>query len=113
LKYGKKKGSKKLLVMFNSEKKEEIIKEVVDSKHSYYVHEIKYDFYGKRIATCSSDLMIKIFDKVEGKWESTYEWKTHNGSIWKVEWANPEFGQIIASCSFDRTVMIWEVCLIL
>src|SRR5690606_20520141 len=23
-------------------------------------------------------------------------------------WANPEFGQILASCSMDRTVSIWE-----
>lgn len=25
-----------------------------------------------------------------------------------MAWAHPEFGQIIASCSFDRTVVIWE-----
>jgi len=53
-------------------------------------------------------LTIKIFDKIDGKWISSYEWKAHNGSIWKIEWANPEFGQIIASCSFDRQVAIWE-----
>lgn len=28
--------------------------------------------------------------------------------MWKLAWAHPEFGQIIASCSFDRTVVIWE-----
>jgi len=36
------------------------------------------------------------------------EWKAHSGSIWKLAWAHPEFGQVIASCSFDRTVCIWE-----
>jgi nucleoporin SEH1 len=41
-------------------------------------------------------MTIKIFDKIDGKYECTYEWKAHNGSVWKVEWANPEFGQIIA-----------------
>lgn len=28
--------------------------------------------------------------------------------MWKVEWAHPEFGQVIASCSADRCVNIWE-----
>jgi len=32
----------------------------------------------------------------------------HQAAIWKVQWADPEFGQIIASCSFDRQVIIWE-----
>lgn len=36
------------------------------------------------------------------------EWVAHTGQIWKVRWADPEFGQILASCSFDRTVRIWE-----
>lgn len=34
--------------------------------------------------------------------------QTHSGSVWKVTWAHPEFGQIIATCSFDRTVAVWE-----
>lgn len=34
--------------------------------------------------------------------------QTHSGSVWKVTWAHPEFGQVLASCSFDRTVAIWE-----
>jgi len=31
--------------------------------HDDYVHDISYDFYGKRLATCSSDQKIKIWDK--------------------------------------------------
>merc|ERR1711962_810674 len=26
----------------------------------------------------------------------------------KVNWAHPEFGQVIATCSFDRTAAVWE-----
>lgn len=26
----------------------------------------------------------------------------------KLAWAHPEFGQLLASCSFDRSVKIWE-----
>ena len=32
----------------------------------------------------------------------------HTGSVWRVAWAHPEFGQVIATCSFDRTAVIWE-----
>jgi len=71
------------------------------------VHDVSFDFYGKRLATCSSDQRIKV-------WELTSpfclqeSWKAHDGAILSVDWAHPEFGQIIASCSLDRTVRIWE-----
>lgn len=25
-----------------------------------------------------------------------------------MTWAHPEFGQVLASCSFDRTAAVWE-----
>lgn len=28
--------------------------------------------------------------------------------MWKVQWAHPEFGVIIASCGFDKRVNIWQ-----
>ena len=28
--------------------------------------------------------------------------------MWKVTWAHPEFGQVLATCSFDRSVAVWE-----
>ncbi|TRY99021.1 hypothetical protein DNTS_024571 [Danionella cerebrum] len=31
-----------------------------------------------------------------------------SGSVWRVTWAHPEFGQVLASCSFDRTAAVWE-----
>jgi nucleoporin SEH1 len=37
-----------------------------------------------------------------------HELQAHSGSIWRLSWAHPEFSQIVASCSFDRTVCIWE-----
>ena len=29
------------------------------------------------------------------------------GTVWKVVWAHPDFGQLLATCSQDRTVKIW------
>ncbi|GMF09580.1 unnamed protein product [Phytophthora lilii] len=69
---------------------------------------MSFDFYGQRLATCSSDRKIKIWEEHGQEWRLEHEWNAHQASVWKVEWAHPEFGQILASCSFDRTVSIWE-----
>ena len=43
-----------------------------------------------------------------GGWEQTATWQAHEGSVWKVDWAHPEFGQILVSCGDDSTAQIWE-----
>ncbi|KAL5965615.1 Nucleoporin SEH1, partial [Taenia solium] len=81
----------------------------VHSNHADLIHDVAYDYYGQRMATCSSDQMIKIWDlRDDQEWECTARWRYHLGSVWRVCWAHPEFGQIIATCSFDRTIAIWE-----
>ncbi len=32
-------------------------------KHDDFVHDVQFDFYGRRIATCSSDQNIKIWER--------------------------------------------------
>lgn len=81
----------------------------IQTDHEDLIHDVAYDFYGERLATCSSDQTVKIWDKTEdGQWQQTACWKAHTGSVWRVTWAHPEFGQVIATCSFDRTAGIWE-----
>lgn len=76
--------------------------------HDDLIHHISYDYYGTRLATCSSDQRIKVWDLIDDKWTSNDTFKAHDGSVVKLSWAHPEFGQILASGSFDRTVRIWE-----
>lgn len=45
---------------------------------------------------------------LHGKSLKVFISQTHSGSVWKVTWAHPEFGQVLASCSFDRTAAVWE-----
>lgn len=79
------------------------------TKHEDLIHDVAYDYFGKRLATCSSDRTIRVWDLDDNEeWRCSAEWTAHTGSIWKVHWAAPEYGQILASCSFDRTVCIWE-----
>ncbi|KAI9478154.1 MAG: WD40-repeat-containing domain protein [Benjaminiella poitrasii] len=83
-----------------------------DTGHEDLIHDISYDFYGKRLVTCSSDQRLKVWDFVErddaSYWELNDAWKAHDASVLKAVWARPEYGQVIASCSFDRQVKIWE-----
>lgn len=80
-----------------------------NAQHEDYVHDIVYDHYGKRIATCSSDHKIKVWSEgADGVWVCDAELAGHRGAVWKLDWAHPEFGQILASCSLDQQVLIWE-----
>ncbi|TFK64199.1 WD40 repeat-like protein [Pluteus cervinus] len=83
---------------------------IIPSAHSDLVTDAAYDFYGQRLATCSLDQRIKVWqvDEASGEWKVEDDWKAHEAAISKISWAHPEFGTIIASCSFDRTVKIWE-----
>ena len=92
----------------------------ISPSHGDVVNDIAFDFYGKRFATCSNDKEIKIWDLVsdtngdaaatssQAKWQEQAIPRAHQESIWRISWAHPEFGQLFASCSQDKTVHIWE-----
>ena len=82
----------------------------IKSDHRDLIHDVAFNLYGNQLATCSSDQTIKVWslNSDTNDWECTGSWKSHSGSVWKVTWAHPEFGHIIAACSFDRTASIWE-----
>uniref|UniRef100_A0A3Q4G710 SEH1 like nucleoporin n=1 Tax=Neolamprologus brichardi TaxID=32507 RepID=A0A3Q4G710_NEOBR len=71
----------------------------IAADHKDLIHDVSYDFHGRRMATCSSDQSVKV---------SSLVLVAHDGSVWRVTWAHPEFGQVLASCSFDRTAAVWE-----
>lgn len=74
------------------------------------IHDAQLDYYGKRLATCSSDRTVKVFDVVEGDTQRTggHTLKGHTGPVWQVAWAHPKYGHILASCSYDGKVLIWK-----
>lgn len=80
----------------------------VPTEHKDLIHDIAYDYHGKRMATSSCDQFVKIWDLINGEWKCTASWKSHTGVVWRVTWAHPEFGQVIATSSYDRTTGIWE-----
>lgn len=85
------------------------VAKTIQADHKDLIHDVAYDFYGRRLASCSSDQTVKVWDLGDDNiWRCTASWKTHSGSVWKVTWAHPEFGQILATCSYDRTAAVWE-----
>ncbi|KAF8217681.1 WD40 repeat-like protein [Mycena galopus ATCC 62051] len=83
---------------------------LIPNAHSDLVTDASYDFYGLRLATCSLDQRIKLWqlEETNGSWALEDDWKAHDAAVSKISWAHPEFGTIIASASFDRTVKVWE-----
>lgn len=83
---------------------------LIQNAHNDLVTDAAYDFYGLRLATCSVDQRIKIWqlDEQNGIWNATSDWKAHDAAVSRVSWAHPEFGSVIASGSFDRSVKVWE-----
>ncbi|SPO37315.1 probable SEC13 - protein transport protein [Pseudozyma flocculosa] len=81
----------------------------IETQHEDMIHDAQLDFYGKRLATCSSDRTVKVFDVVNGTPSTTGETLVgHQGPVWQVAWAHPTFGPILASCSYDGKVIIWK-----
>jgi protein transport protein SEC13 len=86
----------------------------IDSRHDGTLFHAQYDYYGKRLATCSYDGTIQIFEVSKGdllKGDNVIKlssFKAHHGPIWQIAWAHPKFGNMLASCSFDKKVIIWK-----
>ncbi|RKP07639.1 WD40 repeat-like protein [Thamnocephalis sphaerospora] len=80
-----------------------------DTQHEDMIHDAQMDYYGKRLATCSSDRSIRIFDiDTEGNQRLVDVLKGHDGPVWQIGWAHPKFGTILASCSYDGRVLVWK-----
>ncbi|KAJ2009306.1 epoxide hydrolase, soluble (sEH) [Coemansia thaxteri] len=77
--------------------------------HDDFIHDLAYNFYATRLASCSSDRSIKIWDwnKQSGSWILKETLFGHDSAVIRLSWAHPEFGQVLASCSLDRSVKIW------
>lgn len=52
------------------------------------------------------DRTIKIYNVSGTTHEHTATLQGHEGPVWQVSWAHPKFGVILASCSFDGSILI-------
>lgn len=79
----------------------------IDTQHVEMIHDAQLDYYAKRLATCSSDTTVKVYD-IQGdqQYQFLADLKGHDGPVWEVSWAHPKFGVVLASCSYDGKVII-------
>ncbi|KAG9253721.1 nuclear pore complex, component sec13 [Emericellopsis atlantica] len=81
---------------------------ISNSGHDDMIHDAVLDYYGRKLATCSSDRTIKIFE-IEGESQRLTETlKGHEGAVWCVAWAHPKYGNILASAGYDGKVFVWK-----
>jgi protein transport protein SEC13 len=79
--------------------------------HEDLIHDAQLDYYGLKLATCSSDRVVKIFDVTSSNGglpsvNFSCDLTGHTGPVWEVAWAHPRFGTLLASCSYDASVII-------
>lgn len=80
----------------------------VETHHEDMIHDAQFDYYAKKLATCSSDRKIKVFDVVDDKYSLSATLDGHDGPVWQISWAHPKFGVLLASCSYDGSVRIFR-----
>jgi WD40 repeat protein len=78
----------------------------LDTLHEDMIHDAQSDYYATKLATCSSDRSVKIFDVVGEVYHCCATLTGHEGPVWQVAWAHPQNGVLLASCSYDGSVII-------
>lgn len=97
----------------------------VDTQHDDMIHDAQMDYYGTKLATASSDRTVRIYDVTanpnpnpnpnqspdgtdlnNGGYTNTATLQGHSGPVWGVSWSHPKFGIVLASCSFDGSVIL-------
>ena len=81
----------------------------VDTQHTDVIHDTQFDYYGRFMATASSDKTVKVFgagNENNGAHLATLT--GHEGPVWMVDWAHPSFGVALASCSYDGQAIVWK-----
>lgn len=55
----------------------------ISAGHKDLIHDVSYDYHGRRMATCSSDQSVKVWDLGDdGEWKCTANWKVFYGFVY-------------------------------
>ncbi|KAJ0417105.1 WD40-repeat-containing domain protein [Aspergillus carlsbadensis] len=79
-----------------------------DAGHRDLVTVTKFNFYGNRIVTASSDHRMKVWDQQDGEWQLIDTWRAHDAEIRDATWNGPFTGQHIGSVGEDMKCKIWQ-----
>ncbi|KAI1932250.1 hypothetical protein LOZ58_003343 [Ophidiomyces ophidiicola] len=76
--------------------------------HRDQVNAIKFNYYGNRILTASSDHRIKVWDQTDSGWEVVDTWRAHDAEIIDAAWNGPFAGQHIGTIGEDMKFKLWQ-----
>jgi WD40 repeat protein len=66
-----------------------------DAGHRDLVTVTKFNYYGNRIVTASSDHRMKVWDQKDGEWQLTDTWRAHDAEIRDVR-----FPPSLVNCTY-------------
>jgi protein transport protein SEC13 len=72
------------------------------------IHDVQLDYYGKRAAIATGEGASHILDITDGQNRPIGMVRGHEGPVWKVAWAHPKFGSLLATCGYDMKVIVWK-----
>lgn len=56
----------------------------IETQHEDMVHDSQFDYYARKLATCSSDRTVKIFDVNGEIYHNSATLTCHEGPVWQV-----------------------------
>ncbi|MBM4046816.1 MAG: hypothetical protein FJ279_17045 [Planctomycetes bacterium] len=80
--------------------------EPLDPSFSHYTYFVAFSPDGKRVATGSHDMLIRIWDLESGKGPLVF-WG-HNGCVYSVAFS-PGGNQLVSACNYAPAIRIWDV----
>lgn len=72
-----------------------------ETGHRDLVTVTKFNFYGNRIVTGSSDHRLKVWDQKDGQWQLTDTWRAHDAEIRDVS-------PLISACESALSLSLYE-----
>ncbi|CAD7923426.1 unnamed protein product [Amoebophrya sp. A120] len=81
----------------------------IETGHEGQIHDVQLDYYGRRLATAGHDGSVRIWDISNAdRPQAVAELKGHQAPVWSVCWAHPKYPGVLASCGYDKQVLIWK-----
>jgi transducin (beta)-like 1 len=84
--------------------------------HTDEVNDVKWDYSGKLLASCSDDCTAKVWKVDSDQTHALHDFVSHNQTIYTVKWSptgpgspNPHKIPLLATSSFDGSIRLWNV----
>lgn len=84
--------------------------------HTDEVNEVKWDYSGRFLASCSDDCTAKVWDVDSERTDALHDFVSHNQEVYTVRWSptgpgspHPQKIPLLATASFDGSIRLWNI----